>query len=223
MKSIEKILGYKFKESAWLEEALTHPSMNKSKGGIPFSYQRLEFLGDRVLGLIAAEMLFELYPHENEGALAKRHAALTRSETLAQVLQSLDIAPFIRMAPSEESTGGRASRSNLEDVAEAIIGAIYMDGGLKAAEKFIRKHWTNIATSQGEAPKDAKTSLQEWAQARGFPLPVYKVVATKGPSHAPTFTIEVEVKNQNPEQATGASKRIAEQAAALAMLEKLPR
>jgi len=223
MKTLEDILGYSFKESAWLEEALTHPSMGKLQKGLPFNYQRLEFLGDRVLGLIAAEILFELYPNENEGSLAKRHAALTRSETLAEVLQSLDIAPFIIMAQSEETTGGRSSRSNLEDVAEALIGAIYMDGGLRAAEKFIRKHWTNIATSQVEAPKDAKTTLQEWAQARGLPLPVYKVIATDGPSHAPIFTIEVELKNQKPEQASGASKRIAEQAAAQLMLEKLPK
>jgi ribonuclease-3 len=218
---LESILGYTFKKTVLLEEALTHPSKNKTLQKRPFSYQRLEFLGDAVLGLVIAEMLYEAFPTENEGNLAKRLAGLVRSETLALVGKKLGIEQFIYMANSEEQSGGRTNQSNIEDVCESLIGAMYLDGGLEPARSFIRTHWAELLEAQPLPPKDAKTALQEWAQGRGKPLPEYKVVSEIGPSHAPEFTIEVHVQGLEPMSATGNSKRAAEQKAAQAMLEKL--
>jgi len=219
--SIESSIGYSFRQSRLLEEALTHPSCSETKNGVPFNYQRLEFLGDSVLGLIIAELLFQLYPKEAEGSLAKRHAALVCSQSLASVARILGLGEYIRMAMSEQNGGGRDNSSNLEDGCEALIGALYLDGGLKVAEEFILKHWEALARSVGEPPKDAKTTLQEWAQGRGFKLPTYSVVETTGPAHAPEFTIEVSVESGQSAVAKAASKRQAEQLAAKMLLEQI--
>lgn len=218
--SVESVIGYTFSNKKLLEEALTHPSKTRLTKQKSFNYQRLEFLGDAVLGLVITEMLYEAFPNESEGSLAKRLAGLVRSESIAIVGKKLGIEPFIIMASSEEMSGGRSNASNIEDVCEALIGAIYVDGGFDPAKDFIIKHWKELLKNQTLPPKDAKTALQELVQGQGKKLPEYIVVAETGPSHAPEFTIEVRI-NGATVQATGNSKRAAEQKAAQLMLEKL--
>jgi len=219
--SIEALLGHNFSKKALLKEALTHPSCAESRKNVPFNYQRLEFLGDAVLSVVVAELLFELYPAENEGSLAKRHAALVCSESLANVARTLGIGEHIRMAAGEQGGGGRDSGSNLEDVLEALIGALYIDGGFDTVKRFILAQWQPLARAVSEPPKDAKTSLQEWAQSRGQRLPLYTVVETTGPAHAPEFTIEVSLESRESASAKAASKRQAEQLAARELLQML--
>ncbi len=220
--SIEDVLGYHFADKNLLREALTHPSCAESRYNMPFNYQRLEFLGDSVLGLVVAEMLFSLYPEDNEGSLAKRHAALVRSESIAEVARRLGIAGYIRVASAGKGRDGKpGSNASLEDACEALIGAMYLDGGFEAVRHFIVRHWEAMARSMGKPPKDAKTSLQEWAQGRGLKLPVYTVLEVSGSSHAPEFTIEASVERGGRSVAKAAAKRQAEQLAAKALLNKL--
>lgn len=221
MDDLQTRIGHVFANRKLLREALTHPSCAESAGGVAFSYQRLEFLGDSVLSVVVAELLFTLYPLENEGSLAKRHAALVCSDALAQVARGLNLGVSIRMNTSESNGGGRENGSNLEDACEALIGALYLDAGFEVARHFIREHWEPLARSLAEPPRDAKTALQEWAQARGCKLPVYMLTQTTGPAHAPEFTIEVRVENHPPSSASAMSKRQAEQLAARAMLAAL--
>ena len=209
-------IGYPFRDASLLKLALTHPSLGKSA-----SNQRLEFLGDAVLGLVIAEMLYQLYPTEQEGELARRQAALVRGETLAEIAQELSLGDALNLSASEAQSGGRNAASNLEDALEALIGAIYLDGGLTAAIGFITPHWQTRVSTLASPPKDAKTALQEWAQARGLPVPTYLVTEQTGPAHAPEFTIEVAVTGHPSATATAASKRLAEQAAAGKLLTTL--
>jgi len=222
-------LGYDFKRSDLLERALTHSSTlavsNGSANGAgqspTQSYERLEFLGDRVLGLIAADMLLEAFPHENEGLLARRHVALVREEALARVAREIDLGSHLILARSEEDSGGRNNPAILADACEAVIGALYTDGGLEAAGRFVRTAWRGMLTETPTPPKDGKTALQEWAQARALPLPSYREVSREGPDHGPIFTVEVNVKGFDPVSGQGASKRAAEQRAAEEMLKKV--
>lgn len=218
--SVEAIAGYNFRNRRLLEEALTHPSCAETRGGAVFNYQRLEFLGDAVLGLVVAELLYTLFPQENEGSLAKRHAALVRGDALAGVARRLGLGAHIRMSAGGQE-GGRDLNSNLEDVCEALMGALYLDGGFDVARQFVLAHWEPLARALGEPPKDAKTALQEWAQGRGLPLPQYRVLETTGPAHAPQFTVEVSVEGGEPAVAKASSKRQAEQLAAGALMERL--
>lgn len=220
--SIEDILGHDFSDKRLLMEALTHPGCAENHKNLPFNYQRLEFLGDSVLGLVVAEMLYKMYPGENEGNLAKRHAALVRSESLAQVARALGIGEHIRMpASGRRDEGKRDTAGNLEDACEALIGALYLDAGFDVAQGFIVQHWQEMARTMGEPPKDAKTSLQEWAQGRGLKLPVYTVLEVSGSSHAPEFTVEAAVESSGRAVAKATAKRQAEQLAAKALLKKL--
>ena len=219
--SIEEIIGHKFNNNRLLQEALTHPGKAETHKNSPFNYQRLEFLGDSVLGLVIAELLFKLYPKESEGNLAKRHAALVRSETIAKIAREIGLGEYIRMADNEQFSDKRETNSNLEDVCEALIGAIFLDSNFEIAKSFVVKYWESQAKSMNEVPRDAKTTLQEWAQGRGLSLPTYTVIATTGPSHAPEFTIEVEVENSGTATATATSKRQAEQLAAKGLLDNL--
>lgn len=215
-------LGYDFKQPDLLVRALTHPSTLASAGGVSErSYERLEFLGDRVLGLVAADMLLETFPNENEGQLARRHVALVRQEALARIARSIDLGVHLHLARSEEEGGGRNNPATLADACEAVIGALYLDGGLDAARNFIRGAWTPLLTETPAPPQDAKTALQEWVQGRGLPLPVYKEVGREGPDHAPIFTVEVTVSGQGAMNGQGSSKRAAEQRAAEEMLKKV--
>jgi len=216
-------LGYRFTKIELLRDALTHSSLLQGRGAkaLTACYERLEFLGDRVLGLIVAEMLFDAFPNEAEGALARRHAALVRRETLAKVAESIELGSHLRLSRGEDEGGGRANPTLLADACEAVIGALYADGGLAPAAAFIRGHWRKLMAEDLTPPKDAKTALQEWAQGRGKPLPKYETVAMEGPPHSPSFLIEARVEGVESVSARGASKRAAEQAAAAAMLEKV--
>ncbi|MCD6035674.1 MAG: rnc [Rickettsiales bacterium] len=219
--SLFSLLGHRFHNLLLLKEALVHPSVTQgtSRSSTALgSYERFEFLGDAVLGLLMAEFLLEHFPEENEGALAKRHAALVCGEMLASIAREIGIADYIVMAAGEEATGGRGNATNLENVLEALIGALYLDGGLEAAKRFVFRYWNARAIEMKEPPKDPKTALQEWAQGRGKPLPIYTTRDTQGPSHAPLFTIEVAVEGFAPISAQGTSKRLAEREAALRLL-----
>lgn len=213
---LQEKISYSFLDISLLERALSHPSIaNKANN------QRLEFLGDAVLGLVVAKIIYDLFPQEKEGELARRQASLVRGETLAQIAREIGLGDALKVALSEVQSGGRDNNSNLEDALEALIGAIYLDGGLTAAENFMLPRWSALAKTASSAPKDAKTALQEWAQGRGLPLPKYALVATIGSAHAPIFTIEASVEGFAPSRAQAASKKLAEHEAAKNLLEKL--
>ncbi|UTW56670.1 ribonuclease III [Kordiimonas sp. SCSIO 12610] len=212
----KKVADYTFNKVSLLEEALTHPSLSGRH-----NYQRLEFLGDRVLGLIISDWLLDLYPSEDEGQLNQRFSALVRRETLAEMSRNLKIVDLILLAPGAEQEGTRDKDAIQCDVCEAVIGAIYLDGGFDAANTFVRTHWKEIVGKDVNAFKDAKTLLQEWCQARNLPLPRYNVLSRSGPDHNPVFNMQAEVEGVNNASAEGPAKRFAEQAAAAALMEKL--
>ena len=211
-------LGHAFGRPALLREALTHPS---AADRAQRSYERLEFLGDRVLGLIVADLLLARFPKEPEGALARRLAALVRKETLAEVAETQDLGAYLILAKGEREAGEDANPGLLADACEAVIGALYLDGGLEAARRFVEPLWAPLLEADRTPPQDAKTALQEWAQGRGLPLPSYRELRREGPPHDPVFTVEVTVAEEEPEAGTGRSKRLAEQAAATRLLTRL--
>jgi ribonuclease III len=215
LEDVEARLGHRFQDRALLVRALTHTSVSSRPDE---NYQRLEFLGDRVLALKVAEMLYASFPKELEGDLARRLNALVKRETCAEVAEALHLGPAIRMTAGEAQSGGRTKPAILGDVAEAVIAAIYLDGGPEAAAAFVERQWKARLTAAGGAVRDAKTTLQEWAQGRGLPVPTYRVADRAGPDHAPVFVISVAVADREPAEARGSSKREAEQAAARAML-----
>ncbi len=205
------------KDHDLLRQALMHRSLS----GAGIGYERLEFLGDRILGLIVAEMLLDAFPDEEEGPIAKRHVALVRKETLAEIAEQIGLPGKILMSPGEETMGGRENPAITSDVCESIIAAIYKIGGIDGARRFIEPLWKPYLKREQEPPRDPKTSLQEWLQGQGRPLPKYELVERSGPDHAPVFTIAVSVEGGVSKTATGRSKRIAEQAAAEALLKDL--
>ncbi|MBT5562541.1 MAG: ribonuclease III [Rhodospirillaceae bacterium] len=221
LSELELILDYTFSSPQLLSLALSHSSLAKSRADRDQTNQRLEFLGDRVLGLVIAGMIYETFPDEEEGAMARRHTALVRKEALARVALDLRLGGFILMAPSEEESGGRDNEALLADTCEAIIAALFMDGGLGTAESFIRRHWTPLMSEDLSPPKDAKTTLQEYVQSKGMNLPTYREALREGPPHDPIFTIEVSIDNDQFLSGKGRSKRQAEQGAASAMLHHL--
>ncbi|WP_040485948.1 ribonuclease III [Lutibaculum baratangense] len=208
-------LGHAFSDPELLVRALTHASV---QGGGE-TYQRLEFLGDRVLGLVVADALFRMYPKADEGELSPRFTRLVRRETCAEVAREADLGRHIRLGPGESTSGGRTKDAILADVCEAVMGALYVDGGLEAARGFIERYWGDRLAQKVERLKDAKTALQEWAHSQGHQrTPAYREVERAGPDHAPVFTVEVQVEGVRPATGQGSSKRIAEQSAAEAML-----
>lgn len=211
-------LGYSFASAGKLTEALTHVSA--ASPARPDN-QRLEFLGDRVLGLVIAEALIDAFPEETEGKLAPRLNALVRKETLSEIAQSIDLGECLQMASAEAMTGGRKKHALLADAMEAVIAAVYRDGGLEAARGVVHRLWRDRITAQDEAPIDAKTALQEWAQAHGQPLPAYDLISRSGPDHAPVFTVEVRLADGRKAEATDAPKRLAEQKAAASLLYRV--
>jgi ribonuclease III len=219
-KAIEARLGHQFADRAFLTEALTHSSAT-GRHRARRSNERLEFLGDRVLGLVIADLLITRYPAEGEGDLSRRHAALVRRETLAEVGRELGAARWLVVGRSEEEAGGRVNPALLANVVEALIGALYLDAGLAGAERFIWQHWGPRLESMAVPPRDAKTTLQEWAQSRGLGLPTYEVAAVAGPAHAPRFDVSVSLAGFAPGRAVAGSKRAAEQAAAEQLLARL--
>ncbi|MEO8560334.1 MAG: ribonuclease III [Rhodospirillales bacterium] len=217
-------LDYQFRDGRLLDEALTHRSaIDRRAGKSNFAYgnERLEFLGDRVLALVVAEMLQEVFPNEDEGALAKRHAALVREEMLAEIAAELELGEALKISDSERASGGAAKPSILADACEALLGAIYRDGGLDPVAVIIRRYWMKHLEAERRPPADAKTMLQEWAQSRGLPLPYYRELGRDGPDHAPLFAIEVSVKDRAPASGEGRTKREAERVAAEKLLAEL--
>lgn len=210
-------LGHDFADPALLKLALTHASARA--GSKPDQdNERLEFLGDRVLGLAVAELLAETFPKAREGELARWFNHLVRAETCAEVAQAWELGEFILMSGGEAGSGGRRKKTILANTCEAVLGAVFADGGYEVAKHVVRRFWEpQFAVLELAAP-DAKSLLQEWAQGRGLPLPRYLEVAREGPDHAPRFTTEVHIEGVGPERGQGTNKREAEQAAALAML-----
>lgn len=213
-------LGYRFRDPALLTEALTHASLDggRKKTHGPDN-ERLEFLGDRVLGLVIADHLLETFPDSDAGGLARRYNSLVRRETLAKVARKLDLGAYLRMAKAEENSGGRNKSALLADGCEAVIAALYLDGGLEAASAFIHAHWDSLVGTDGQARRDAKTALQEWAHAAGLHPPMYEEVERSGPAHDPHFVVAASLEGYPPVNGEGSSKRRAQQAAAAALLE----
>ncbi|MDD4919016.1 MAG: ribonuclease III [candidate division Zixibacteria bacterium] len=220
-KGLEAALGRSFSRPDLLRSALTHASHLQDRKDAIVSYERLEFLGDRVLALVIADLLFARFPDEDEGALARRHAVLVSRESLVRVAEVLDLGAHMILSRGEEEAGGRNNPGMLADVCEAVIAALYLDGGLEVAAAFVRQRWASIMAQDPTPPKDAKTTLQEWVQARGLPLPVYREIGRQGPPHAPTFLIEAVIEGLPTAVANGTSKRAAEQAAARALLNSM--
>jgi ribonuclease III len=223
---LAQTIGHVFKRPALLTEALTHRSAlhhspGRRRGRKPArTYERLEFLGDRVLGLVVADLLWRQFPAAPEGELTRRYHDLVQGATLARIADAIGLGPHLILSPSEAAAAAR-NPGILADVCEAVIAAIYIDGGYKAAFAFVECWWTPLIAELGDRPQDAKTRLQEWAQARGLGLPAYRVTATEGPSHAPRFTVAASVAQSDEVSATAASKRAAETEAAAALLERL--
>ena len=216
LSALENRLGHRFGDPDLLAQAVKHASGEQDRLN---SNERLEFLGDRVLGLAVSALLYERFPDETEGQLGYRFTALVRKDTLAAVARDLDLAPALQMSPGEKAGGGRDNPSILADACEALIGALFIDAGYAAAEAFVRRHWAPLADAHTGPLKDAKTRLQERCQKAGLALPVYDVTAQTGPDHAPTFTVTVRVDARPEKTGEGGTKQEAEQAAAAAMLD----
>jgi ribonuclease-3 len=211
-------LGHRFARPALLREALTHPSAADARHP---SYERLEFLGDRVLDLVIAAWLLRRFADEPEGMISRRHSALVRAGALTAVAREIGLGAYLVLPPGEEASGLRDRDSVLADAMEAVIAALWLDGGDAAARNFIETRWAPLVAADATPPVPAKMALQEWAQARGLPIPDYREVGRTGPDHAPRFTIEVGVAGHPPVRGEGTSKRLAENAAARALLDVL--
>ncbi len=214
-------LGYDFRQPELLEEALTHPSATEGEGRGKRNLERLEFLGDRVLGLIVARLLMDGFPEEKVGQIARRHAALVSAEALARVARRLELGICMNMSPGERQQGGADNPQALADCCEAVIAALYLDGGDDAAARMIRRYWQPMMRESVRPPRDSKSTLQEWAQARALPLPVYTILRREGAAHEPLFDVECTVRGLPPVRAEGRSRRIAEQAAARRMIDQI--
>ncbi len=218
LRAFQDRLGYVFTDPALLVRAVTHASMSSATRD---DNQRLEFLGDRVLGLVMAEALLDVDPDASEGQLAPRFNALVRKETCAEIAREIDLGKVLKLGRSEMMSGGRRKLALLGDAMEAVIAAVYRDAGFEVARTLVLSLWgARVHTVQDDA-RDAKTSLQEWAQARGLPPPAYVETKRSGPDHAPQFTIEVQLRDGQAATATAGSKRQAEQAAARSLLNQV--
>lgn len=213
-------LAHRFTRPDLLLHALTHRSAADPRNGMLDSNERLEFIGDRVLALLVAEWLAERFPAEREGDLGKRLAVLVAQDSLAAVAGALGVAAALRVPPAEERSGVRHRASVLADAVEALLGALYLDGGLQPARDLVRREWAALLEGPARPPVSPKTRLQEWTLGRGLGLPEYVLVGASGPSHAPLFVVRVLAAGKDAE-ATGESKRIAEQAAAERLLAAL--
>ena len=215
LRAFEARIGYSFSTPELLVEAVTHASMSSSTRN---DNQRLEFLGDRVLGLVMAQALIEADPNASEGALAPRFNALVRKETCADVAREIDLGAVVRLGRSETVSGGRRKLALLGDAIEAVIAAVYLDAGFQAARDMVLRLWADRITQVDDDARDAKTSLQEWAQARSLSPPEYIEIDRNGPDHAPIFTIMAQLSTGVKGSATAGSKREAQQGAARALM-----
>lgn len=219
--SLQAAVFHGFQDVSILHKSLMHRSNIAADAKGAGSNQRLEFLGDRVLGLVMAQWLYEVFPKEEEGFLARRLAGLVSRPALVSVAEAIGLGDYLELPANAEAERLRILDSSLEDACEALIGALYLDGGLPAAERFIRHYWMPSLKELPEPPKDAKTALQEWAQSKGLALPSYSEQGREGPAHAPCFVIEVRVGEALSARAEGTTKKAAEQSAAAALLEKI--
>lgn len=218
---LETLLGHNFARPELLREAMTHRSAVYGRGRRGRgSNERMEFIGDRVLGLLIAEWLAERFPHEQEGDLGRRLALLVSQPVLAEVAETIGLGEALSVSPGEAKAGVRRRATVLADALEAALGALYLDGGLERARVFVRGAWHGVMSRQEEPPKDAKTRLQEWVQARGLGLPDYLVASRVGPPHAPEFVVTVAAGGFTG-SGTAGSKRAAEQIAANELLRAL--
>ncbi|HEY0125212.1 MAG TPA: ribonuclease III [Rhizobium sp.] len=215
--TLEAAIGHAFVEKERLDWALTHASARTHKAG---NYERLEFLGDRVLGLCIAELLFKTFGAATEGELSVRLNQLVSAETCAAVADEMQLHLFIRTGADVKKLTGKRMLNVRADVVESLIAALYLDGGLEVARKFILRYWEGRAIRPDGARRDAKTELQEWAHAKFGVTPVYRVDDRSGPDHDPRFTVTVEVAGAAPETGIERSKRAAEQVAATRILER---
>jgi ribonuclease-3 len=217
--ALEAALGHVFADKTLLDQALTHISALAVERRMA-SYQRLEFLGDRVLGLAIADMLFTAFPDDEEGALSRRLSDLVRKETCASVALAWGVGPHLRLGPGEIHSGGRKRLTILGDACEALIGAVFLDAGYPAARAVVECGWKSRLLSPPGPLSDAKTTLQEWAQARALAAPTYRVVSRTGPDHSPRFVVAVDIDAHPAAEGEGRSKRLAEQAAAAAFMAR---
>jgi ribonuclease-3 len=217
---LEARVGHKFADPALLATAFTHVSALKPARNRGESYQRLEFLGDHVLGLIVSDMLYRAFPNADEGELSKRLADLVRKESCADVAKSLGLVDDIKLGQVGASASARLRKSVLGDICEALIGAIFIDGGYAAAAQFVERNWTERMRKPRRPLRDPKTVLQEWAQSKGMPTPVYREVERTGPHHDPQFRVSVDLPGLAPAEGVGGSKRAAEKVAASVMIER---
>jgi ribonuclease-3 len=213
---ISERIGHHFADPSLLAEALTHGSSETGRR----DYQRLEFLGDRILGLVIAEHLYRAFPGHEEGELTARHSALVRREACASAADRIGLADLVIVGAGERAKGMNLNRGVLGDVMESLIAAVYLDGGFDAARRFVLNAWAGLLSQPQGVVKDAKTFLQEWALGRGLPIPVYGVLSREGPEHEPVFVVSVEVKDRAPAQGVAKSKRAAEMEAAAAFLRR---
>ena len=218
---LQQRLDYHFHDPDLLQAALTHPSRHQGRK-MASEYERLEFLGDRVLALVVAEWLYEQFPDESEGSLAKRHAALVNRDTLAAIAETWDLEDHLQVVNAEDLSRGRVNV--LSDAVEALIGAVFRDAGahgLQEAKKIINTFWLPFVNEAVSAPQDSKSALQEWAQGKGYPLPHYELVTSSGPAHAPRYVMRASVQGLPPVEAEGSSKREAEKKAAQLLLAEI--
>ena len=218
--AIEERIGHKFADANLLVTAMTHVSALKPSRKRGESYQRLEFLGDHVLGLIVSDMLYRSFPNADEGEMSKRLADLVRKESCADVAKSLGLTDDIKLGAVGAGAGARLRKSVLGDICEAVIGAVYLDGGYQAASEFVERNWTERMKKPRQPLRDPKTVLQEWAQGKGLPTPVYREVERTGPHHDPQFRVAVDLPGLAPAEGVGGSKRAAEKVAASVMIER---
>lgn len=214
--TLENIIGHTFHDQQLLRTALTH-----SSAGHQYNYERMEFLGDRILGLIIAEMLYKQFPQEPEGDLAKRLAALVQGSFLAKRAHDINLGTYIQFSEAERIAGGSENDNILADVFESMIGALYLDGGFEPCRRMIENLWSGHLHEMKAPPQHPKTTLQEWAQSNGLPLPLYEVAGQDGPDHAPVFRIKLVMKGHEPVYGEGKSRQVAEKQAAKKFLSGL--
>lgn len=215
-KNLEQAVGHSFADQNLLAEALTHSSTGKTK-----NYERLEFLGDRVLGLVIAQNLYHRFPKEAEGDMARRLAALVQGSLLAEIAEEINIGDYIRFSEAEKAAGGKDNDNILSDVFEALLGALYIDGGFEKCRALTEKHWAGRFDKMTQPPTHPKTNVQEWAQKKGLPLPAYEIQEQFGPDHAPVFVVKLTVKGYKPVLAEGRSRQAAERDAAQKFMENI--
>jgi ribonuclease-3 len=213
---LQKEIGHVFQNKDLIRDALTHSSTGNRR-----NYERLEFLGDRVLGLVVAQLLYEKFPDEVEGDLARRLAALVQGELLAVMARKLNLGAYVEFSLSERDAGGAENDNILADVFEAVIGALYLEGGLPKCRALIETHWADQLFENTAPPQHPKTELQEWAQGLGLPLPEYEIVGQSGPDHAPVFDVRLRVAGYADVTVQGRSRQAAEREAAQIFMTQL--